>query len=64
MNKTQTFEAGLIGWRERFARKIDKPISKRTPLNAKQVRAIIGALFFIKSAIYVARTLRRAVKSR
>ena len=64
MNKTQTLEAGLIGWRERFAQKIEKPVSKRTPLTANQVRAIIGALFFLKSALYVARSIRRAIKNR
>jgi hypothetical protein len=64
MNKTQTLEAGLVGWRDRFAQKIEKPISKRTPLTAKQVRAIIGALFFVKSALYVARSVRRAIKNR
>jgi hypothetical protein len=64
MDKTQTLEAGLIGWRERFARKIEKPISKRTPLTARQVRAILGALFFVKSALYVGRSIRRALKNR
>lgn len=62
MDKTQTLEAGLVGWRERLARKLEKPISKRTPLTANQVRAVLGALFFVKSAIYVARSIRRAAK--
>ncbi|HEX7254797.1 MAG TPA: hypothetical protein VF236_02615 [Gaiellaceae bacterium] len=62
MNKTETFEAGLVGWRERVAKKIEKPVSKRTPLTAKQVRAILGALFFVKSAIYVGLVIRRAIK--
>ena len=64
MAKTQTLEAGLVGWRERVARKIEKPVSKRTRLSRKQVRAILGALFFVKSAVYVGRTIRRAVKNR
>ena len=64
MNKTQTLQAPLIGWRERFAQKVEKPVSKRTPLTASQVRAIIGALFFLKSALYVARSIRRAIKNR
>jgi hypothetical protein len=64
MNKTQTLEAGLVGWRERFAQKIEKPVSKRTPLNGKQVRAIIGAIFFVKSAFYVGRVIRRAIRQR
>jgi hypothetical protein len=64
MNKTQTLEAPLIGWRQRFAQRVEKPVSKRTPLTANQVRAIIGALFFVNSAIYVTRSIRRAVKNR
>jgi hypothetical protein len=64
MNKTQTLEAGLIGWRERLAKKIDKPVSKRTPLTVQQVRALLGALFFVKSALYVGRSIRRAIRNR
>jgi hypothetical protein len=64
MKKAQTLEAGLVGWRERFAQKVEKPVSKRTPLTVKQIRAILGALFFVKSAVYVGRSIRRAIKSR
>jgi hypothetical protein len=64
MNKTQTLEAGLVGWRERFATRIEKPVSKRTPLNAKQIRAILGGLFFVSSALYVGRAVRGAIKQR
>jgi hypothetical protein len=64
MNKTQTLEAGLVGWRERLAQKVEKPVAKRTPLTVKQVRAILGALFFVKSALYVGRSIRRAIKNR
>jgi hypothetical protein len=64
MKKAQTLEAGLVGWRERFAQKVEKPMSKRTPLTVKQIRAILGALFFVKSAVYVGRSIRRAIKSR
>jgi len=64
MKRTQTLEAGLVGWRERLAQKIDKPVAKRTPLTVQQVRAILGALFFVKSALYVGRSIRRALKNR
>jgi hypothetical protein len=64
MAKTQTLEAGLVGWRERFAEKIEKPVTKRTPLDGRQLRAILGALFFLKSAWYVARAIRRAIRQR
>jgi hypothetical protein len=64
MNKTQTLQAGLVGWREAFAKKIEKPVSKRTPLSTRQIRAILGALFFVSSALYVGRAVRRAIKQR
>jgi hypothetical protein len=64
MAKTQTLEAGLVGWRERFAEKIEKPVTKRTPLNGKQLRAILGALFFVNSALYVGRAISRAIRRR
>jgi hypothetical protein len=64
MAKTQTLEAGLVGWRERFAQKIEKPVTKRTPLNRRQLRAILGALFFVTSALYVGRAISRAIRQR
>jgi hypothetical protein len=64
MKNTQTLEAGLVGWRERLARKIDKPVAKRTPLTVQHVRALLGALFFVKSALYVGRSIRRAIRNR
>jgi hypothetical protein len=64
MAKTQTLEAGLVGWREKLATRVDKPVSKRTPLKADQVRAILGAIFFVSSALYVARALTRAIRAR
>lgn len=64
MNKTQTLEAGLVGWRNRLASRIEKPVSKRTPLDAKQIRAILGGLFFLSSALYVGRAVRRAIRNR
>ncbi len=64
MSKAKTLEAGLVGWRERLARKIEKPVSKRTPLTVQQVRALLGAIFFVKSALYVGRSIRRAIAKR
>jgi hypothetical protein len=64
MAKTQTLEAGLVGWRERLAQKVERPVAKRTPLDGRQIRAILGAFFFLKSAWYVVRVLRRAIRSR
>jgi hypothetical protein len=62
--KTQTLEAGLVGWRERLANKVEKPVSKRTPLNGKQIRAILGALFVINAALYMGRVFNRAFAQR
>jgi hypothetical protein len=64
MAKTQTLEAGLVGWRERLAEKIEKPVTKRTPLTGRQLRAILGALFFVNSAVYVGRAVARALRRR
>ena len=64
MNKTQTPRRRSSAGASASPGKVEKPVSKRTPLTASQVRAIIGALFFLKSAFYVARSIRRAIKNR
>jgi hypothetical protein len=64
MKTTQTLEAGLVGWREGLAKRIEKPVSKRTPLKGEQIRAFLGALFFVSSAVYVVRSIARAIKNR
>ena len=61
---TKTLEAGLVGWRERLANKVDKPVSRRTPLKSQQIRAILGALFVINAALYLGRVFNRAVTQR
>jgi hypothetical protein len=63
-NPPKAMEAGLVGWRERLANRIEKPVSKRTPLNGRQIRAILGALFLINSALYLGRVVRRAIAQR
>ena len=60
--KTEKFEAPLTGWRRKFADVVERPLSRRTPFSVQQVRAILGALFFLKSALYVGRSIRRALK--
>jgi hypothetical protein len=62
MNKTQTLEAGLVGWRERLADRIEKPVTKRTPLDGQQLRAILGGVFFTLSALYIGRAVARAIR--
>ena len=60
--RIEKLEAPLIGWRRKFADAVERPLSRRTPLTVQQVRAILGALFLLKSALYVARSIRRATK--
>ena len=57
---TQVGQAGLQGWREKVADGIAEPMSNRTPLDEEQVRALLGAVFFVLSVIYVVKTLRAA----
>ncbi len=61
MNKTALGKAGLSGWRVKVADGLADPISRRTPLKADHVRAIVGTLFFALSVYYVAGTAKRAV---
>ena len=55
---TQAGQAGLQGWRAKFADRIAKPVANHTNLNEDQVRAVVGAAFFILSVIYVVNVVR------
>jgi hypothetical protein len=57
---TRVGQAGLQGWREKVADGVAEPLSKRTPLDEDQVRALIGGAFFVLSVMYVVKTLRSA----
>ena len=57
---TQLGQAGLQGWREKLADGVAEPVAKRVPLDEGQVRAAIGALFFVLSVIYVVNTVKAA----
>ena len=39
---------------------IAEPVAQRVPLSAEQVRAAVGALFFVLSVIYVVKTVKAA----
>lgn len=52
-------KAGLAGWREKVGDRLADPVSKRTPLSADQVRALIGAVFFVLSVVYVVQTSKQ-----
>jgi hypothetical protein len=55
-------QAGLQGWREKVADGVAEPVAKRAPLETEQVRALIGALFFVLAVMYVVQTIRAAVR--
>jgi hypothetical protein len=60
---TQAGQAGLQGWRGKVADGVAEPVAKRTPLDEDQVRALIGAAFFVLSVIYIVNAARELVKS-
>ena len=61
MSKTvDVAQAGLQGWRAKVADTVAEPISKRTPADPDQVRAAVGALFFVLAVTYVAKTAKTA----
>jgi hypothetical protein len=59
-NPTEIGKAGLAGWREKVADGVADPLASRTSLSDDQVRAAVGALFFVLSVIYVVGTIKRA----
>ena len=64
MPKPEQFgHAGLTGWRETLADRVASPVADRTPASEDQVRAIIGAAFFLLSVYYVATTIARMAKA-
>jgi len=54
---TQIGTAGLQGWRVKAADAVAEPLARRSPLQADQVRAAMGALFFVLAVSYVIKTL-------
>ena len=59
---TQLGQTGLQGWREKVADGIAEPVAERAPLSAEQVRATLGALFFVLSVTYVVKTVKAATR--
>ena len=55
---TRMGQAGLQGWREKVGDGLADPLARRTPLEEDQVRALVGALFFVLSVMYVVKTVR------
>lgn len=61
-NATQLGQTGLQGWREKVADGISQPVAKRAPLDEDQVRAIVGAAFFVLAVLYVVKTISAATR--
>ena len=59
---TEIGQTGLQGWREKVADGISRPVAKRAPLEEDQVRAVIGAAFFVLALIYVVKTISAATR--
>ena len=64
MPKTEQFgHAGLTGWRETLADRVASPVADKTPASEDQVRAVIGAAFFLLSVYYVVTSIARMAKA-
>jgi hypothetical protein len=59
---TRLGQAGLRGWRAKVADGIAEPVARRAPLDADQVRALLGGVFFVLSVLYVAKTIAAATR--
>ena len=59
---TELGQTGLQGWREKVADGISRPVAKRAPVEEDQVRAMIGAAFFVLAVIYVVKTISAATR--
>jgi hypothetical protein len=59
---TELGHMGLQGWRQKVADGIAPPVANRAPLEEDQVRAVVGAAFFVLAVIYVAKTISAAAR--
>jgi hypothetical protein len=59
---TELGQSGLQGWRQKVADRISGPVAKRAPVEEDQVRAIVGAAFFVLAVIYVLKTISAAAR--
>jgi hypothetical protein len=57
-------KAGLQGWRAKVADLVGPPVARSTGLTDDQVRAALGAAFFVLSVVYVVKTVRELLASR
>jgi hypothetical protein len=54
--------AAVYGTRGTIAKKLERPLAKRTPLSRDQIRSLVGGLFLFWSARRVLRALRAALR--
>jgi hypothetical protein len=52
-------KAGLQGWRAKVADAVAAPVARHSRVDADQVQAVVGAVFFVLSVVYVFGTVRR-----
>ena len=62
MDAVKVGEQALVGWREKLADGAAKPFESKTPVEPDQVRAIVGAAFFLLSLYYVISAAGRIVR--
>ena len=55
-------KSAATGWRSKVADAVAQPVSRVAPVEPDQVRAAIGATFFLLSLHYVIQTGRRAAQ--
>ena len=56
-------QAGLVGWRKAIADRVAPGAARRSAVSEDQVRAAIGAGFFLLALYYVASTIARMIRS-
>ena len=55
-------KSAATGWRSKVADAVAKPVSRVAPVEPDQVRAAVGATFFLLSLYYVIQTVRRGAQ--
>jgi len=58
----QVGQAGLQGWRAKAADAAAPALAGKTPLKEDQARALIGALFFVLSVLYLVNTVKAVLR--
>jgi hypothetical protein len=61
VDATELGQSALVGWREKVANGVARPLARRTGVSEEPIRAAVGALFFALSVYYVVSTVRRAL---